>query len=97
MNRSGDTANYSDFRDHLRAYLAQVCETGRPLFVSVNGETEAVVLSPAAYSSLVGKAKLGETMTGLVRSQADIAAGRTQSARSALQRLADELDLPLAG
>ncbi len=95
MARSSDITSFTDHRSHLRDHLNQVRETGRPLFVTTNGETDAVVLSPEAYDALADKAELAESLTQLENSSEDIAKGRTQVAKSALGKIADELGLSL--
>ena len=101
MARSTDITSFTEYRQHLRDHLRQVRETGRPLFVTTNGETDAVVLSPEAYDALAEKAEkaekaeLAESLALLERSKEDIAAGRTQAARQALKKIASELGLSL--
>lgn len=72
-------------------------ETGRPLYVTTNGKTDAVVLSPEAYDELADKAELAESLAMIDRSSEDMQEGRTQSAKSALKKLAEELGLKLDG
>ncbi len=95
MARSTDITSFTDHRRYLRDHLRQVQETGRPLFVTTNGETNAVVMSPQAYDALADKAELAESLAMLDRSKEDIRTGRTQPAKSALKRIADELGLQL--
>ena len=76
MTRSTDITNFTDFRTRLRDHLNQRKATGRPLFVTTNGETEAVVLSPAAFDELVEQAELSKSLALLDRSTEDIKAGR---------------------
>jgi prevent-host-death family protein len=95
MTRSMDITSFTEHRQHLREHLQQVRETGRPLFITTNGETNAVVLSPEAYDALADKAELAESLAMIDRSTEDIRAGRTQLAKPALKRIADELGLKL--
>ena len=95
MARSDDITSFTDHRQHLRDHFSQVRETGRPLFVTTNGETDAVVLSPEAYDVLADKAELAESLAQIDRSLADIREGRTQPAKTALNKLAGELGLKL--
>jgi prevent-host-death family protein len=78
-------------RDHFRL----VRETGRPLFVTTNGETDAVVLSPDAYDQLADKAELLESLVKIERGMADVRGSRTQPARPAIRKLAEDLGLGL--
>ena len=95
MTRSTDITSFTDFRARLRAHLDQQKKTGRPLFVTTNGETEAVVLSPAAYDELIGQAELLESLALLDRSEQDIKAGRTRPAKEAIREIARELNIEL--
>ncbi len=95
MARSTDITSFTEHRKHLRDHLRQVRETGRPLYVTTNGKTDAVVLSPEAYDNLADKAELAESLSMIDRSMEDIAEGRTQAAKAGLRRIADELGLSL--
>lgn len=95
MTRSSDITSFTDFRTRLRDHLDQRKTTGRPLFVTTNGETEAVVLSPAAFDELMDQAELARSLSLLDRSADDIKAGRTRPAKAALREIADELRLKL--
>ena len=95
MTRSDDITSLSDFRAHLRDHLDHRKETGRPLFVTANGETEAVVLSPAAFDELMDQAELAKSLALIDRSMEDIKAGRTQPAKTALRQIARKLGLKL--
>jgi prevent-host-death family protein len=95
MAPSPDITSFTEHHRHLRDHLRQVRETGRPLFITTNGETDAVVLSPEAYDALAEKAELAESLATIDRSRDDIAERRTQAAKPALRRIADELGLSL--
>jgi prevent-host-death family protein len=95
MTRTSDITNFTDFRARLRDHLDERKATGRPLFVTANGQTEAVVLSATAYDELMDRAALAESLTLLDRSMAEVKAGRTQPAKAALKKIADELGLKL--
>jgi PHD/YefM family antitoxin component YafN of YafNO toxin-antitoxin module len=95
MIRTTDITSFTDFRSRLRDHLDQRKATGRPLFVTTNGETEAVVLSPSAFDELMDQADLARSLALLDRSMEDIKAGRTRPAKAAIQQIADELNLTL--
>ncbi len=95
MTRSPDITIFTEYRQHLRDHLRRIRETGRPLYVTTNGKTDAVVLSPEAYDELADKAELAESLAMIDRSVDDIREGRTQPARPALENVADELGLKL--
>lgn len=83
MTRASDITNFTDHRQNLRSHLNRVKSTGRPLFVTTNGQTEAVVLSADAYDELLDRAELGAIQAMASLSDADIKAGRTLDAKVA--------------
>ena len=95
MTRTSDITSFTDFRTHLRDHLNRSKASGRPLFVTTNGETEAVVLSPVAFDSLMEQVELARSLGVLDRSMEDIKAGRTRPAKAALREIARELNLDL--
>ncbi len=95
MNRSTDITSFSEHRQHLREHFSMVRETGRPLYVTTNGQTDAVVLSPEAFDALAEKAELAESLERLERGMSDVEKGRTSPAKQALQQLAKKLGLKL--
>jgi len=95
MARSSDITSFTEHRKNLRRHIEQVRETGRPLFITSNGETDAVVLSPAAFDALAEKAELAESLARIDRSKDDITKGRTRPAKAALRKIAKDLGLSL--
>ncbi len=95
MIRAEDMTSVAEHRGRLRDHLRQVNETGRPLFITANGETEAVVLSPAAYEALADQAELARSVAMVEASMEDIKAGRTINAKQAIHEIAEELGLSL--
>jgi len=93
MTRSSDITSFSEFCSHVRDHVDQSKATGRPLFITSNGETEAVVLSSAAFDQLMDQVELAKSLTALDRSMEDIKAGRTRPAKAAIRQIADELKL----
>jgi prevent-host-death family protein len=96
MTRSSDIVSFTDFRSRMRDHLDQSKASGRPLFVTKNGETEAVVLPPSVFDELMDQAELTKSLATLDRGMEDIRAGRTTPAKAGLRRVADELNLKLA-
>jgi PHD/YefM family antitoxin component YafN of YafNO toxin-antitoxin module len=95
MTRSSDITSFADFRTRMRDHLDQRKATGRPLFVTSNGETEAVVLSPAAFDELMDQADLAKSLSMLDQSMEDIKTGRVRPAKAAIREIASELNLHL--
>lgn len=95
MARSTDITSFTEHRQHLRDHFEQIKATGRPLYITTNGETDAVVMSPETYDALAEKAELMESLAMLDRSMEDIKQGRTHSAEEALQKTAAKYGLKL--
>lgn len=95
MLRTSDITSITEHRAHMKDHLRQVRETGRPLFITSNGQTEAVVLSPKAFDQLADEAELARSHRMLERSAADIAVGRVQPAKRAIGDIAKEFGLKL--
>jgi PHD/YefM family antitoxin component YafN of YafNO toxin-antitoxin module len=68
----------TNFKRQTADYLARLHKTGEPLVLTVNGKAEVVV-----------QEKMAAIRDGL----ADVAAGRTKSARIALKALAKKYDV----
>lgn len=95
MTRSTDITSTSELRQNLREQLDRLKATGRPLYVTTNGETDAVVLSPGAFDELVEKAELFDSLKSIDRSMEDYKAGRVRPIREVVQGIARELGLKL--
>lgn len=95
MSRSTDITSFSEHRRRLREHFNQCRETGRPLFVTTNGEADAVVLSPEAYDRLAEQAEFAEQLARLDRSMEEVRTGKTRPAREAVREIAAELGLEL--
>lgn len=95
--RTDDIQPLSEHRAHLTAHFRRVQETGRPLFVTSNGRTAAVVLSPEAYDRLVEQAELASNLALIDRGMQDVAAGRVREARAGIEELARRHGLSLPG
>ena len=95
MTRSTDITSFTEHRQHLRAHFQQIKETGRPLYITTNGRTEAVILSPEAYDTLAEKAELAESLGTIERSMEDVRVGRGKPFKEAIRQIADDLGLTL--
>lgn len=95
--RSTDIQSLTDHRANLRENLERVQETGRPLFVTANGKTAAVVLSPGAYDTLAEKAELADNLALVERGLEDVKAGRVRDAREGVRALAAKHGITLEG
>jgi prevent-host-death family protein len=86
--RPDDIQPLTEHRAHLAAHFKRIEATGRPLFVTSNGKTAAVVLSPAAYDKLLDAAQLASDLAMLQRSVEDVKNNRIKDARKATRALA---------
>lgn len=86
--RASDITSLSEYRKRLREHHNRLKETGRPLFITSNGETDAVVLSPKSYDDLRDKIELLESVAAVERGVLEMEAGKSRPAREALRDLA---------
>src|SRR5689334_21190810 len=83
-----DIQSLSHFKRKTAETLARMKKTGNPIVLTVNGKAEIVVQDAAAYQRLVEQAERAEMLEFLEESRKDLEAGRTVSAREALEKLA---------
>ena len=95
MTRSTDITSFTEHRQHLRDHFLQIRETGRPLYITKNGTTDGVLLSPEAYDALVAKAELAESLATIEKSMEDVRANRGTDFEDAIRGIADKLGLRL--
>ena len=95
MLRAGDVRKLSDFRQNATAHLDRLAKTKRIEILTVNGEAKGVVMAPRVFDELADRIEELETTLSIRRGLADAAAGRTRSARQAIEGLAAELGLDL--
>lgn len=89
--RAADIKRLTELRASLADSLRQVQESGRPLFITNNGRTAGVLLSPEAYDELLERLELAECVERVRRIQESAAqhdAGQGIEARGATLDLA---------
>jgi prevent-host-death family protein len=86
--RANDIASASELRTNLRKHIDRLKKSGRPLFVTTNGETDAVVLSADAFEELLAKAELAQHVASVERGLADAEAGRVRDFRRGVREVA---------
>ena len=91
--RTDDIQPFTEYRAHLAEHHRRVQETGRPLFVTRDGRTSAVVLSPAAYDQLAEQAQHAQDLAAIRRSMVEFTAGRGIPAQRAFREIAAKLGL----
>lgn len=102
MARTEDITSFTDYRKRLREHLDQARDSGRPLFVTTNGQVDAVVLSAEAYDRLLARAEGRPAAAGAAEAAAgspasDLLGQRLAQTQDALRSLADELGIRLGG
>jgi prevent-host-death family protein len=89
----------TNFKRQTAGYLEQLRKTGEPVVLTVNGKAEVVVQDAAAYQRLVeqaARADREETIAAIRAGLADVEAGRTKPARTALKALARKYGISAA-
>ncbi|MCB1053944.1 MAG: type II toxin-antitoxin system Phd/YefM family antitoxin [Acidobacteria bacterium] len=94
--RSNDVTSFTEHRRHLRDHLDQVRQTGRPLFVTTKGSTDAVVLSPEAYDDLAERAELAESLRAIDEGMEEMRSGGGMLLDDAFDEIASDLGLKLS-
>ena len=87
----------TNFKRQTADYLARLHKTGEPVVLTVNGKAEVVVQDAAAYQKLLDaahRAEREETVAAIREGLADVKAGRTKPARTALKALAKKYGIP---
>ena len=88
----------TNFKRQTAEYLEQLHKTGEPVVLTVNGKAQVVVQDAGAYQKLVeaaAKADREETVAAIREGLADVAAGRTKPAKTALKALANKFNIPV--
>lgn len=83
-----DIQPLDEHQAHLPEHLHQVRQTGRPIFITENGDTAGVLLSRERYEELTAQAELANDVAAMTASLADIQAGRVTDAKDAMKQIA---------
>jgi prevent-host-death family protein len=97
LNLEHGIDSLTNFKRQTAEYLEQLHKTGEPVVLTVNGKAQVVVQDAGAYQKLVeaaAKADREETVAAIREGLADVAAGRTKPARTALKALAKKFNIP---
>lgn len=79
-----DIHSVTDLKRNTRALLDQVHATGRPVFLTVNGKADAVLMDAATYERQQSAANLAKL---LAQGEADVRAGAVRPIKQALRDL----------
>lgn len=95
MIRTSDIRKLSDFRQNATAHLDRLAKEGTAEVLTVNGEAKGVVMAPATFDELAGKAALIDSLAMIDRGMQDVRAGKGEDFREAIRGIADQLGLQL--
>ncbi|WP_428386499.1 type II toxin-antitoxin system Phd/YefM family antitoxin [Mucisphaera sp.] len=95
MVRSTDITSFTEYRNRLREHHDHIRETGRPLFVTNKGETEAVVLTPQVFDELLDLVDLSGVLKAIDQGETDLTKGRSQNALDAIKAMASDNGLDI--
>lgn len=87
----------TNFKRQTADYLTRLHKSGEPVVLTVNGKAEVVVQDAAAYQKLVEtvqRVEREEAVAAIRQGLADVKAGRTKPARTALKALAKKYGIP---
>lgn len=87
MDITKDTHSLIEFERNSSALIKQLRETGRPLFLTVDGTAEAVVLNIKLYQQHVDLAEQARVLTSIHNSLEEIQQGKTSPIEIALEGL----------
>jgi prevent-host-death family protein len=76
-----DIQSLTNFRRNSAKFLKQIKKSKRPIVLTVNGKSEAIVQDAEEYQRLLDIAARADVYEALRQSDDDIAHGRTQPAR----------------
>lgn len=93
--KTDDIQPFTEYRARLAELHRKIKKTGRPLFVTKDGRTSAVVLSPEAFDELTERAELADDLAAIRASLAEFDAGKGRPAREVLRDLGTELGLTI--
>jgi prevent-host-death family protein len=91
LNLKRGIDSMTNFKRQTAQFLERLHKSGEPVVLTVNGKAEIVVQDAAAYQKLVeaaAKADREETLAAIREGLADVKAGRTKPAQTALKALA---------
>lgn len=100
LNLESGIDSLTNFKRQTAEYLERLHESGEPVVLTVNGKAQIVVQDAVAYQRLLEaatKAEREETIAAIREGLADVKAGRTRPARTALKALAKKYGIRTSG
>jgi len=89
-----DIQPLTTFRNNSVKMMKQLKKTGRPIVLTVNGKSEAILQSAEAYQRLLDIAADADEREGVRQGDEDVAAGRTRPAREVFDEMRKEYGIP---
>ncbi|MGB0715696.1 MAG: type II toxin-antitoxin system Phd/YefM family antitoxin [Phycisphaerae bacterium] len=90
-----DIRTSTELQANLKADLRHVRETGRPMFITEQGQTAGVLLSPSVYSDMEEKAKFADDIAAIRRGLDDVKNGRAVPFDDAMREIAAKYNISL--
>lgn len=91
--RTEDIRPLTEHRANISEDFRHVQETGRPLFITTNGRTAGVLLSPGAYDELAERAMLAEDIIAIRKALQESREGKVRDAKEALRDIAARIGI----
>jgi prevent-host-death family protein len=91
LSLTEDIKSVSEFKKQIREVFSQLHRTGRPVVITVNGRPDVVLLDAAVFERKLSALNLQAL---LAEGEADVAAGRTRSARTAVRAIRRATKIP---
>jgi prevent-host-death family protein len=89
-----DIQPLTTFRNNSVKMMKQLKKTGRPVVLTVNGVSRAVIQDAASYQRLLDIAALADEREGVRQGDEDVAAGRTRPAKDVFNDLRKRYAIP---
>lgn len=84
-----DVRSLSEFRANASAFVQQVRETKRPMVITQNGRSAAVLLDVVEYEDLLARLEL---LQDIYQAEAQLGKGQGVSHREAKRQILERLD-----
>ena len=85
----------TEFQRNAKEHIDRLKETGKAEVLTVNGQAEVIVQSAEAYQQLLDDAELARSLRMIRKSLDDAKTGKTQLAKTFLERLAAQHGIEL--
>lgn len=94
LNLKNDIQPLTTFRNNSVRMMKQLKRTGRPIVLTVNGKSEAVVQSADAYQRLLDLAAEADVIEAIRQGDEDVAMGRTRPAAETFSEIRKKYGIP---